>query len=62
VLDVVVEGALEPDEVAELAGVAVVVVDVESDFGEADDSDFDGSDLEESDLDDSDLVPRLSVL
>jgi hypothetical protein len=40
---------LEPDEVAELAGVAVVVDDDESDF-------------EESGLDVSDLVPRLSVL
>jgi hypothetical protein len=63
----VFEGALESDEVVELAGVAAVVVEVVSVFGEAEESDFEESDFDESDFDDSDFEdsdfdPRLSFL
>jgi hypothetical protein len=47
VLEVVVDGVVDPLEVAELAGVAVVVDDAGSVFAGVEDSDFD---------------PRLSVL
>ena len=55
------DGVLEPDEVDELAGAAVVAAG-ESDFGEVEDSDFGGSDFDESDFVDSDFEPRLSFL
>lgn len=61
-LDAVLDGALELDEVVELAGVAAVVVDVESVFGDVEESDFDDSDFDESDFEESDLDPRLSFL
>jgi hypothetical protein len=56
-----VDGALEPDEVVELAGDAVVVT-AASVLGEVDDSDFGDSDFEDSDFDESDFDPRLSFL
>ena len=58
VLEGVVDGALEPEEVAG-AAVAVETVSV---LGVEDESDFDESDFAESDLDESDLDPRLSFL
>jgi hypothetical protein len=56
-----VDGALEPDEVDELAGVAVTVAGA-SDLGEVEDSDFEGSDFDESVFGESDFEPRLSFL
>lgn len=55
------DGALEPDEVVELAGVAVVVT-AASLFGGVDVSDFEDSDFEDSDFEESDFDPRLSFL
>jgi hypothetical protein len=60
--DAVFDGALEPDEVVELAGVAAVVVGAASVFDDAEDSDFDDSDFGDSDFEDSDFDPRLSFL
>jgi hypothetical protein len=62
VLDADFEGVLEPDEVVELAGAAVVVAGVASVFGVDEESDFDESDFEDSDGEEPDLVPRLSFL
>jgi hypothetical protein len=62
VLDVDVDGALETDELVELAGVVAVVAGVASTLGVGEESDFDDSDVGESAFETSDFEPRLSFL
>jgi hypothetical protein len=62
VLDAALDGALEPDVVVGLAGVAAGVVVAVSVLGEAEESDFDDSDFDDSDFEESDFDPRLSFL
>jgi hypothetical protein len=62
VLGVDFAGALETDELVELAGVVAVAAGVASTLGVGEESDFDESVLEESDFETSDFEPRLSFL